>query len=209
MTRCHATVAALAGRPHRAYRGGQVVDESTPWWNLGVIGLRFVDLVLRYAITFVVTLAAVEASLPADMRSMEDWPGLFVLIGVPSILISFAYGLASTRAGAAFRGRLAGLLFLPLWFLPFLGCRSSLSWAGSSSPCARCGYRCWAHPSSVGRGAWRSLLSAESAAVPREAPPDLARSWHARASRCESRQCSTLLPCEWRTVLRSSSSDSV
>ncbi|MGW2062160.1 hypothetical protein ACWCO9_16065 [Streptomyces sp. NPDC001937] len=97
------------------------MDESTPWRNLGVIGLRFVDLVLRYAVTFVVTLTAVEASLPADMRSMKDWPGLFVLIGVPSILISFAYGLASTRAGAASRGRLDGLLFLPLWFLPFLG----------------------------------------------------------------------------------------
>ncbi|MFE4652923.1 hypothetical protein [Streptomyces sp. NPDC056707] len=97
------------------------MDESTPWRNLGVIGLRFVDLAVRYAITFVVTLTAVEASLPADMRSMEDWLGLFVLIGVPSILISFAYGLAGTLAGAAFRGRLAGLLFLPLWFLPFLG----------------------------------------------------------------------------------------
>ncbi|WP_327123419.1 hypothetical protein [Streptomyces sp. NBC_01727] len=97
------------------------MDESTPWRNLGGIGLRFIDLVVRYAITFVVTLAALEAPLPADMRSVKDWPGLFVLIGVPSILISFAYGLASTRTGAAFRGRLAGLLFLPLWFLPFLG----------------------------------------------------------------------------------------
>jgi hypothetical protein len=83
---------------------------------LGVIGLRFVDLVVRYALTFVVTWAAVGAWLSADVGTTEVL-GFFVFIGIPSIFISFVYGLANTRTGAAFRGRLAGLLLLPLWFL--------------------------------------------------------------------------------------------
>lgn len=93
------------------------MDESTPWRNLGVIGLRFVDLVVRYAVTFAITWAAVEASLSTEFSITAAWLGFFVLIGIPSIFISFAYGLANTRTDAAFRGRLAGLLLLPLWFL--------------------------------------------------------------------------------------------
>ncbi|MGW1412341.1 hypothetical protein [Streptomyces sp. NPDC002403] len=96
------------------------MDASTPWRNLGVIGLRLIDLVVRYAITFAITWAAVVALLAAEFRGIaNDGPGLFMLIGIPSILISFIYGLASTRTGMAFRGRLGGLLLLPLWFLLF------------------------------------------------------------------------------------------
>ncbi|MGA5194109.1 hypothetical protein [Streptomyces exfoliatus] len=96
------------------------MDASAPWRNLGTIGLRLVDLVVRYAVTFAITWAAVEASLPAEFRgTANDWQGLFMFIGIPSILISFVYGLAGTRTGMAFRGRLGGLLLLPLWFLLF------------------------------------------------------------------------------------------
>ncbi|MGW8950647.1 hypothetical protein [Streptomyces sp. NPDC055709] len=52
---------------------------------------------------------------------MEDWLGFFSVIGIPTILISFLYGLKSPRAGAALRVRLAGLLLLPIWFLLFGG----------------------------------------------------------------------------------------
>ncbi|MFJ3520819.1 hypothetical protein [Streptomyces sp. NPDC090131] len=47
--------------------------------------------------------------------------GLFFVmcIGIPSIVISFVHGLASTRTGMAFRGPLAVLLLLPLCFLLF------------------------------------------------------------------------------------------
>jgi hypothetical protein len=93
------------------------LDPSTPWRNLGVIGLRFVDLVVRYAVTFAITWGAL-ASQSGGMRA-TDWLALAVPIGIPSVLISFVYGLTSTRTGAAFRGRLAGLLLLPLWFLLF------------------------------------------------------------------------------------------
>ncbi|MFE7621717.1 hypothetical protein [Streptomyces sp. NPDC057496] len=97
------------------------MDASTPWRNLGVIGLRLVDLVVRYAITFVITWAAVVASLAEEFRGIaNDGLVLFMFIGIPSILISFIYGLASTRTGMAFRGRLGGLLLPPLWLLlPF------------------------------------------------------------------------------------------
>ncbi|MFJ6948786.1 hypothetical protein ACISU4_29805 [Streptomyces wuyuanensis] len=93
------------------------MDASTPWRNLGVIGLRFVDLVVRYAATFVITWKVLESQL-GGMRA-TDWLGFAVPIGIPSVLLSFVYGLTSTRTGAAFRGRLAGLLLLPLWFLLF------------------------------------------------------------------------------------------
>lgn len=98
--------------------GEQVVDASTPWRNLGVIGLRLVDLAVRYAITFAITWGAVEASLSEDMR-ITDWMAFAVIIGIPSILISFVYGLTSTRTGIPFRGRLAGLLLLPVSLLLF------------------------------------------------------------------------------------------
>ncbi|MEU3303109.1 hypothetical protein ABZ729_25345 [Streptomyces sp. NPDC006678] len=94
------------------------MDASTPWRNLGVIGLRLVDLAVRYAITFAITWGAVEASLSEDMR-ITDWMAFAVIIGIPSILISFVYGLTSTRTGIPFRGRLAGLLLLPVSLLLF------------------------------------------------------------------------------------------
>ncbi|MGW7364017.1 hypothetical protein ACWGI8_11435 [Streptomyces sp. NPDC054841] len=86
---------------------------------MGVIGLRLVDLAVRYAVTFAVTWAAVDASLPADAVETEGWLAFFPVIGIPSILISFVYGLGNSRTGAAFRGPLAGLLLLPIWFLLF------------------------------------------------------------------------------------------
>ncbi|MEU4131467.1 hypothetical protein [Streptomyces wuyuanensis] len=93
------------------------MDASTPWRNLGVIGLRFVDLVVRYAVIFAITWEAVESQW--GEMSATDWLAFAVPIGIPSVLISFVYGLTSARTGAAFRGRLAGLLLLPLWFLLF------------------------------------------------------------------------------------------
>ncbi|WP_405786921.1 hypothetical protein OG753_02635 [Streptomyces sp. NBC_00029] len=96
------------------------MNEGTPWRNLGVIGLRLVDLVVRYALVFTITLAAVSASLPAEFRFAAHDGLLFVMyIGIPSIVISFVYGLANSRTGMAFRGPLALLLLLPLWFLLF------------------------------------------------------------------------------------------
>ncbi|MEU7281761.1 hypothetical protein AB0A69_23740 [Streptomyces sp. NPDC045431] len=95
------------------------MDESTPWWNLGVIGLRLVDLVVRYALVFALTLWATDASLPGDPGILRGWPSFALVIGAPSLLISFVYGLANTRTGMAFRGPLVGLLMLPLWFLLF------------------------------------------------------------------------------------------
>lgn len=53
------------------------------------------------------------------MQIVEDWLGFFSVIGIPTILISFLYGLKSPRTGAAFRAPLAGLLLLPIWFLLF------------------------------------------------------------------------------------------
>ncbi|MET9430816.1 hypothetical protein [Streptomyces sp. NPDC003036] len=95
------------------------MDASTPWRNLGVIGLRFVDLVVRYALVFALTLWAMEASLPGEPGILQDWASFALVIGAPSLLISFVYGLANTRTGMAFRGPLVGLLMLPLWFLFF------------------------------------------------------------------------------------------
>lgn len=86
------------------------MDASTPWRNLGVIGLRLVDLAVRYTITFVITWAAVDAWLPVEFSVMNDWLGLVLFMWTPSILISFVYGLVNTRTGAAFRGPPAGLL---------------------------------------------------------------------------------------------------
>ncbi|MFF8381550.1 hypothetical protein ACF07V_36215 [Streptomyces sp. NPDC015661] len=96
------------------------MDPDTPWRNLGVIGLRIVDLVVRYAITFAITWAAVSESLSPDFRlTAYDFQNLFETIGIPSLLISVIYGLASKRSGLAFRGPLSLLLLLPLWYLVF------------------------------------------------------------------------------------------
>jgi hypothetical protein len=94
------------------------VDANTPWRNLGIIGLRLVDLAGRYVLTYTVTWAAVDASLPADDFS-EGRLVFFPLIGIPSLLVSSYYALLNHRTGAAFRLPLAGLLVLPTWFLLF------------------------------------------------------------------------------------------
>ncbi|MBT2439676.1 hypothetical protein J7E93_05980 [Streptomyces sp. ISL-36] len=95
------------------------MDEGEPWRNLGRVGLRLVDLVVRYCLTFAITWAAMDAALPAEARSSETALDFFPFVGIPSILMSFVYGLASTRTGMAFRLPLAGLLLLPTWFLLF------------------------------------------------------------------------------------------
>ncbi|MEU1283121.1 hypothetical protein [Kitasatospora sp. NPDC005856] len=48
-----------------------------------------------------------------------DALGIAAIVGIPSVAICVLYSLFSTRTGAAFRGPLAGLLLLPLWFLLF------------------------------------------------------------------------------------------
>ncbi|MFF7778205.1 hypothetical protein ACFZCG_27800 [Streptomyces tanashiensis] len=96
------------------------MDPDTPWRNLGVIGLRLVDLVVRYIITFAITWAAASESMSPDFRlTAYDFQNLFITIGIPSLLISVIYGLASKRTGMAFRGPLSLLLLLPLWYLVF------------------------------------------------------------------------------------------
>ncbi|MFE7323760.1 hypothetical protein ACFU8W_02045 [Streptomyces sp. NPDC057565] len=74
---------------------------------------------MRYALTFALTWAAVAAALPADAHVPDTGLDFFPFIGIPSILMSFVYGLANTRTGMAFRLPLAGLLLLPTWFLLF------------------------------------------------------------------------------------------
>lgn len=94
------------------------MDASKPWRNLGVIGLRLVDLAARYVLTYTLTWAAVDWSLPPDDFT-DGWLVFFPAIGIPSLLISAYYSLLNPRTGAAFRLPLAGLLVLPTWFLLF------------------------------------------------------------------------------------------
>lgn len=94
------------------------MDARTPLRNLGGTGLRLVELAVRYTVIFVVTWVTVDVSLSVEF--LDEWSGLFLLMWVPSIVISFVYGQVNTRTGVAFRAPLAGLLMLPLWFLlPF------------------------------------------------------------------------------------------
>ncbi|MFF4366349.1 hypothetical protein [Streptomyces sp. NPDC001594] len=90
------------------------MDESTPWKNLGIIGLRFIDLVVRYAIIYAIPLALGDKLL---WHTSEPWR-LLLVVGVPSVLISFVYGLVSALPEGEFRARLTGWLLLPL--LPLL-----------------------------------------------------------------------------------------
>lgn len=94
------------------------MDASTPWRNLGVVGLRLFDLAARYVLTYTLTWAAVDWSLPADDFT-DEWLACFPFIGIPSLFISASYALLSPRTGAAFRLPLACLLVLPTWFLLF------------------------------------------------------------------------------------------
>ncbi|MEU8433397.1 hypothetical protein AB0F18_10840 [Streptomyces sp. NPDC029216] len=93
------------------------MEENAPWKNLGTIGLRLVDLVIRYAVTFTITWSAASASVSFSL--MSGLPAALLVFGAPSVLLSFVYGLASPRTGMEFRGRLAGLLFLPVCWLIF------------------------------------------------------------------------------------------
>lgn len=90
------------------------MDESTPWKNLGTIGLRFIDLVVRYATLYAIPLALGDKLL---WHAGEPWL-LLLVVGVPSVLISFVYGLVSALPEGEFRARLTGWLLLPL--LPLL-----------------------------------------------------------------------------------------
>ncbi|MFF4379867.1 hypothetical protein [Kitasatospora sp. NPDC001547] len=93
------------------------MDPSTPWRNLGLIGLRLADLAVRYALTFAAVLLV--ASAAGGGFAASDVRGFVVLVGIPSVAICALHSLFSTRTGTAFRGRLAGLLLPPLWFLLF------------------------------------------------------------------------------------------
>ncbi|MFE0629877.1 hypothetical protein ACFW3D_23285 [Streptomyces sp. NPDC058864] len=94
------------------------MDPDTPWRNLGFVGLRLGDLVLRYAVTYALTWVAVDRSLPAD-ASTGLWLACIPLIAIPSLLISAYYALLNPRTSLEFRLPLAGLLLLPTWFLLF------------------------------------------------------------------------------------------
>ncbi|MFD4659831.1 hypothetical protein ACFWP2_29860 [Kitasatospora sp. NPDC058444] len=96
------------------------MDPSTPWRNLGFIGLRLADLVIRYAATLAVTEALLAGAMAGTAAmTARDMLGIAAFVGLPSVVICFLFSLFSTRTGAAFRGPLAGLLLLPLWFLLF------------------------------------------------------------------------------------------
>ncbi|MFE4516905.1 hypothetical protein ACFRMQ_22230 [Kitasatospora sp. NPDC056783] len=94
------------------------MDPSTPWRNLGVIGLRLADLVIRYTVTSAVTwiltmsmTAQTGGPVPADVLRF------MAITGIPSIAICVVYSLFREKTGTEFRGPLAGLLILPLWLL--------------------------------------------------------------------------------------------
>ncbi|MET8545793.1 hypothetical protein ABZW03_34930 [Kitasatospora sp. NPDC004799] len=95
------------------------MDPNTPWRNLGLIGLRLADLVIRYAATFALAGLLLTASMSDVRFAASDAQGFVLLVGLPSVAISVLFSLFSTKAGMAFRGRLAWLLLLPLWFLLF------------------------------------------------------------------------------------------
>ncbi|WP_329116504.1 hypothetical protein [Streptomyces sp. NBC_01465] len=96
------------------------MDENTrrpkPW----IVGLRLVDLTVRYAVTFFLTLVATASAVPDEGLQNDDWLYFALFLGIPSLLISAVYGLANTQSGSAFRLPLAGLLLLPTWFLLFV-----------------------------------------------------------------------------------------
>ncbi|MFD9035996.1 hypothetical protein ACFVZW_33380 [Streptomyces sp. NPDC059567] len=99
-----------------------IMSEEDPWKRpgAGVIVLRLVDLVVRYVLVFALTWVLVEAALPPEAEVPETGLDFFPFIGIPSIVISCVYGLASKAWDSmAFRAPLAVLLLLPTWFLLF------------------------------------------------------------------------------------------
>ncbi|MFD0368294.1 hypothetical protein [Streptomyces sp. NPDC059071] len=106
----------------------------SPWRGLGAVGLRLADVAGRYLLTYLAAFLAVGLTEP---RVTDSWhePSAFPsraevvleslrlgvdlvwIIPVPSLLIVWLFALFSERTGLAFRGRLAGLLMAPLWFL--------------------------------------------------------------------------------------------
>ncbi|MEV7545240.1 hypothetical protein [Streptomyces sp. NPDC089915] len=92
------------------------MEEDAPWKNLGTIGLRLVDLTLRYTATAALAWVLTNATLPEEFDILGELPYHLMITGIPSVLISFVYGLASGRTGMDFRAPLALLLLLPLWW---------------------------------------------------------------------------------------------
>ncbi|MFD8143345.1 hypothetical protein [Streptomyces sp. NPDC059708] len=92
------------------------MEEGAPWKNLGIIGLRLVDLMLRYTVTAALSWVLLDATLPEDFDVLRELPYYLRITGIPSVVICFVYGLASNRTGMAFRAPLALLLLLPLWW---------------------------------------------------------------------------------------------
>ncbi|MER7337890.1 hypothetical protein ABT403_08540 [Streptomyces sp. NPDC000075] len=92
------------------------MEEGTPWKNLGVIGLRLVDLMLRYTATAALSWVLVNATLPEEIDILRELLFYLEITGIPSVLICFVYGLASERTDIGFRAPVALLLLLPLWW---------------------------------------------------------------------------------------------
>ncbi|MFF3255543.1 hypothetical protein ACFYWP_31965 [Actinacidiphila glaucinigra] len=93
------------------------MDPDAPWRDLGFVGLRLGDLVVRYAATYALTWVVVDLHLPGEGESL--WAPCIPLIAIPSLLISAYYALLNSRTSLAFRLPPAGLLLLPTWFLLF------------------------------------------------------------------------------------------
>ncbi|WP_137989286.1 hypothetical protein [Streptomyces vilmorinianum] len=108
----------------------------SPWRGFGVILLRLVDVAARYLLTYATAWLAIGLTAPPEPRAwhvsdelqsrtevvrehLETGLQLAWWIAAPSVLIIWVFALAGERTGMAFRGRLAGLLLLPLWFLMF------------------------------------------------------------------------------------------
>ncbi|MGI5251699.1 hypothetical protein [Actinacidiphila glaucinigra] len=90
---------------------------DAPWRNLGFVGLRLGDPVVRYAATYALTWVVVDLHLPGEGESLRA--PCIPLIAIPSLLISAYYALLNSRTSLAFRLPPAGLLLLPTWFLLF------------------------------------------------------------------------------------------
>ncbi|MEU1537318.1 hypothetical protein ABZ461_04145 [Actinacidiphila glaucinigra] len=93
------------------------MDPDAPWRNLGFVGLRLGDLVVRYAATYALSWVVADLHLPGEGESL--CAPCIPLIAIPPLLISAYYALLNPRTSLAFRLPPAGLLLLPTGFLLF------------------------------------------------------------------------------------------
>ncbi|MFF7990590.1 hypothetical protein ACFZDG_12480 [Kitasatospora xanthocidica] len=76
---------------------------------------------IRYAVVSAVTWVLALESMPfVSEVTADDVLGPMAVSGIPSLVISVGYSLCRTRTGSRFRGPLAALLVLPLWFVLFV-----------------------------------------------------------------------------------------